>query len=346
MGCSSSKQVDADVFRPPPTSFAIFDINSIQEPWIVVETTPQDQKPAHVPAQILEKLNSFESDPAPPNSWVEVSKVLEDLKPTFQSSRKTLLSPENPSLVEPSSPEKKPSKLRTVEELDRKLASPKPTPKNNSPAPSAADATAIGGVRRKSLVENIFIKMDREEREKEGKLSNYEKMMKLKLDPLGEFPEKCPPGGEDGVVVYTTSVRGVRKTYEDCNRVRTVLELHRVVFDERDVSLHGGFLLELKGLLGEDVTVPQVFFKGRHVGGADRVVELNETGRLGRILTWAGVERGMGRVACMGCGGARFIPCLDCGGSCKLVVGKGISGEKERCPHCNENGLVLCPACL
>ncbi|KAJ1377322.1 hypothetical protein SESBI_49015 [Sesbania bispinosa] len=32
------------------------------------------------------------------------------------------------------------------------------------------------------------------------------------------------------------------------------------------------------------------------------------------------------------------VNCLDCGGSCKLA-------DKERCPKCNENGLVICPVC-
>lgn len=36
MGCASSKRIKVaiDVYRPPPTSFAVFDINSIEEPWL------------------------------------------------------------------------------------------------------------------------------------------------------------------------------------------------------------------------------------------------------------------------------------------------------------------------
>jgi hypothetical protein len=39
MGCNSSKRIEAseDVYLPPPSSFAVFDINSIQEPWLVVD---------------------------------------------------------------------------------------------------------------------------------------------------------------------------------------------------------------------------------------------------------------------------------------------------------------------
>jgi len=67
-------------------------------------------------------------------------------------------------------------------------------------------------------------------------------------------------GGSETGVVYTTSLRGVRKTFEDYNRV------HRVVFDERDVSLHREFLRDVKELVGEAVALPWVFVKGRYMG--------------------------------------------------------------------------------
>lgn len=81
----------------------------------------------------------------------------------------------------------------------------------------------------------------------------------------------------------------------------------------------------------------------RYVGGVEEVVGMNEMGRLGRLLRAARVERGVGWKACEGCGGARFVPCLECGGSCKLILKGDII--KERCPKCNENGLIHCPAC-
>lgn len=368
MGCSSSKRVDAavvDVYRPAPASFAVFDINSIQEPWIVVDPTANQEKPTHVPAQILEKLNMLEQaeEPAPPHSWDEVSKALEDLKPTFQPKAVTP-APEKPGPIQPpparESPEaKKPNlanskSFHTLEELDAKL-SPKPkvlrktestrTELKSELRPQSGPVAGSGGP-TKSVKENIFIVRDRLEREKEGKLANIEKILASKRDPLSEYPEKCPPGGADSVVIYTTSLQGVRRTYEDCNRVRAILELHRVAYDERDVSLHGGFLGELKELLAEEEvgpTVPRVFVKGRYVGEAEEVEELNDSGRLGRILSRAGIERGVGRLGCPGCGGARFVPCLECGGSCKVVAE---AGDKVRCPKCNENGLVHCPSCL
>ncbi|QCD85144.1 uncharacterized protein At5g39865 [Vigna unguiculata] len=345
MGCASSKGVDvaAVPYRPAPTSFAVFDINAIEEPWLKhlnESTTQVHQDKTPLPAPILHKLNMLDATDAP-QSWDEVSKTLQDLKPVITKPPQT--SPPQPPPQQPQpQPPQKTNSFHTLEELDAKTK-PKPEPtKPDSVKPEAVKpAVAVVNVARGSkLKDNVFIMRDRMEREKEEKESAFER---LRRDPLSAFPEKCPPGGSETVVVYTTSLRGVRKTFEDCNRVRDVLETHRVVFDERDVSLHGEFLREVKELVGEAVALPRVFVKGRYVGGLEELVELNETGRLGRILRATRVERGIGRQTCGGCGGARFVPCLDCGGSCKIVV-DGV--EKQRCPKCNENGLVHCPSCI
>ncbi|KAI5601235.1 hypothetical protein BDE02_01G079600 [Populus trichocarpa] len=315
MGCNSSKGIEAseDVYLPPPSSFAVFDINSIQEPWLVVGNSVQENQemPSNVQAPILEKLNQFETDA--PHSWDEVSKALEDLKPTL-SKKTPFATPPPPSQKAPyttptqvakTNQEKKqePRKsvsIHTLEELEAKLA-PKPEkelkktdkPESRVGTEPVIESGAGGAVR--SVKENIFIVRDKLEREKGGKPVK-------KLDPLSGFEEKSPPSGANSVVLYTTSLRGVRKTFEDCTRVKTIFELHHVIFYERDVSLHGEFLNE-------------VFIKGRYIGGVDEVVELNESARLGRILVWARVERVEGRQACEGCGDARFVPCLECGGS-------------------------------
>uniref|UniRef100_A0A0D3ELI2 Uncharacterized protein n=1 Tax=Oryza barthii TaxID=65489 RepID=A0A0D3ELI2_9ORYZ len=49
----------------------------------------------------------------------------------------------------------------------------------------------------------------------------------------------------------------------------------------------------------------------------------------------------------VGCGGARFVPCWECGGSCKVVAAgaTAAAADVERCAKCNENGLMLCPIC-
>jgi len=103
------------------------------------------------------------------------------------------------------------------------------------------ESGAGGAVR--SVKENIFIVRDKLEREKGGKPVK-------KLDPLSGFEEKSPPSGANSVVLYTTSLRGVRKTFEDCTRVKTIFELHHVIFYERDVSLHGGVFERVEGFDG------------------------------------------------------------------------------------------------
>ncbi|KAF8033389.1 hypothetical protein BT93_D2101 [Corymbia citriodora subsp. variegata] len=386
MGCASSKLTESkvDVYRPPPSSFAVFDINSIDEPWHLVDKDDKDPekdgapapdrraldgKPSHVPDPILQKLKTLESTETP-HSWVEVSKALEDLKTAATAPPPPAPLKKSPTSADGGAGEvaaqraaapRKSVSFHTLEELDAKLSvkpaepplrkteSMRREPMKKTETLTAAESKAAESAARfKSVKENIFIVRDRLEREKEGKMAHYERILG-KRNPLSEFPEKCPPRGEDSLVIYTTSLRGVRRTYDDCARARSILEIHRAVFDERDVALHGEFLSELREIFGGEeggapapARVPSVFLKGRYLGGVEELVELNESGRFGKLLAFAGVERGPGRLACEGCGGGRFVPCLDCGGSCKVVV----DGRKERCGKCNENGLVHCPVCL
>ncbi|XP_008804469.2 uncharacterized protein At3g28850-like [Phoenix dactylifera] len=174
-----------------------------------------------------------------------------------------------------------------------------------------------------------------------------------KVTPL----DKCPPGGQGKVVFYFTSLRGIRKTYEDCWAVRVILQGYGVRIDERDVSMHGGFKEELKEILGAEYgsgRLPRIFADGKYLGGADEVRQMHEAGELGTAVEgceMAAVGKGGGVVeACEGCGGVRFVPCETCSGSCKVyVVEDGKEEEEEagfrRCPDCNENGLVRCPLC-
>lgn len=332
----------------------------------------------------LDKLNkSLEGDQeAPPPTWEQVKKDLEFIKPTLQPTipKPTAVMPPKPASPVAPLPMKKIKRksfsFHTLEELDTKRPSSNTKPdgevttgfrkiesmndlndfssvkaglRKTSSVKQGSDSR-LGSTQQLSGVEsegfkpvrqNIFLLKDRMERQKEGKEAGF-----LRRDPLSDYQELCPPGGADLVVVYTTSLGGVRRTYEDCYKVRSILELHRVVFDERDVSLHGEFLSELKELAGEGAAVPRLFVKGRYIGGVDEVVNLNETGKLRRIWNYVGVERGSGRQGCEGCGGARFVPCLDCGGSCKVVVVVEGKTQKQKCPECNENGLMHCPACL
>ncbi|XP_062074704.1 uncharacterized protein At5g39865 [Humulus lupulus] len=173
---------------------------------------------------------------------------------------------------------------------------------------------------------------------------------------LDRYERVCPPNGEDRVVIYTTTLRGVRRTFEACNAVRAAIEATGVIISERDVSMDRGFRDELKDLMTEKgkeaVILPQVFVRGRYVGGAEEILKIAEEGLL--LELFEGLPKRRAGEVCEGCGNVRFLPCFQCNGSCKMVMvvkeemgqsKQGSSSVVVRCPDCNENGLVLCPIC-
>lgn len=163
-------------------------------------------------------------------------------------------------------------------------------------------------------------------------------------DPLLAFEEKCPPGGSGSVILYTTSLRGIRKTFEGCSKVRFLLESFKVLYFERDISMHSEFKEELWGILGNKEIPPRLFVKGRYIGGAEEVLKLHEQGRLRPLLEGVGVNQAQG--PCEGCGGVRFVLCFQCNGSHRIVSQDDESGLKSvSCSQCNENGLIVCPLC-
>ncbi|XP_038990681.1 uncharacterized protein At3g28850-like [Hibiscus syriacus] len=161
------------------------------------------------------------------------------------------------------------------------------------------------------------------------------------VDPLLDFEEKCPAGDEGSVILYTTTLKGIRKTFEDCNSLRFLLESFRVIFVERDVSMHREYREELWRILGGKVMPPRLFVKGRYIGGADEVVTLHEKGKLKVLFNGIPLDTCTG--ACEGCGGVRFLLCFVCNGSHKIIADDGLSSST--CTRCNENGLIICPHC-
>ncbi|XP_047323042.1 uncharacterized protein At3g28850-like [Impatiens glandulifera] len=176
--------------------------------------------------------------------------------------------------------------------------------------------------------------------------------------------------GKDRVVLYFTSLRGVRKTYEDCCHVREILKSLGIRVDERDVSMHSGFKEELKELIGDQdfKGMPRVFIGNKHIGGAEEIRRMHEEGELEKeVENCERIETGSGSDGggiCEACGDIRFVPCDRCSGSCKIYCeeedeekddnyqeqgGDDDDDEKEygfqRCPDCNENGLIRCPNC-
>uniref|UniRef100_A0A803RB68 Glutaredoxin domain-containing protein n=2 Tax=Cannabis sativa TaxID=3483 RepID=A0A803RB68_CANSA len=149
-------------------------------------------------------------------------------------------------------------------------------------------------------------------------------------------------GTEDRIVVYLTSLRGVRRTYEDCYAVRMIFGGFRVWVDERDVSMDSAYRKELQTLLKRKPSLPQVFIRGNYVGGADVIKQLFETGQLAQTLKDFRVREAVGFV-CESCADMRFVPCWNCSGSRKVFDED--QGSLSRCLECNENGLIRCPRC-
>ncbi|GMJ14759.1 hypothetical protein HRI_005145100 [Hibiscus trionum] len=157
---------------------------------------------------------------------------------------------------------------------------------------------------------------------------------------LSDFEEKCPPGGEDSVVFYTTSLRGIKKTFDDCSSTRFLLDSFKILVQERDVSMDMEFREELWRILGGRVVPPKLFIKGRYIGGADEVFRLHEQGKLKKL-----VEGIPSNCMCTDCANIRFLVCSNCNGNRKVFAEKEGDGLCMKCLDCNENGLVKCPSC-
>ncbi|XP_056158899.1 uncharacterized protein At5g39865-like isoform X1 [Syzygium oleosum] len=172
----------------------------------------------------------------------------------------------------------------------------------------------------------------------------------MTVGPMVGFKDHSPPsndknsslGREDRVVLYFTSLRGIRKTYEDCRAVRMIFRGLRVALDERDISMDSSYKKELQSKLkGKAPSLPQVFIRENHIGGAEEIRQLNENGELAKLLE--GFEASDVGFICKTCGEARFVPCPSCSGSRKVFD----KDDKRfrRCMDCNENGLIHCPSC-
>ncbi|KAJ0261456.1 Glutaredoxin domain-containing protein [Hirschfeldia incana] len=155
------------------------------------------------------------------------------------------------------------------------------------------------------------------------------------------------PGAESSIVVYFTSLRVVRPTFEACRAVTAILRSFPVRIDERDLSMDASFAAELERIFAvggekdfpKTPKLPRVFIGGRYVGGAEEVKQLHEIGELKKLVQeLPRVEPG----TCGTCGGHRFVPCDACHGSHKVYTEK--LGFRT-CSACNENGLVRCSSC-
>ncbi|KAL0708948.1 hypothetical protein Bca4012_015926 [Brassica carinata] len=365
MGCVSSKLVKKKLVREirvnnggdhivSLTSTTYGHLNLDQR----AETSPKSHELTYEPETIKpRRSNAQRDDPEIINTW-ELMKDLEDSLKVSPKSRGVFgKSWKTPLKSSVESPKRNGSSKRFRGKENRGL-SPNQVPKRgvmrlSFPLKSEEPLATTTTQRRKSfsptfdpeLVASYERELSQEKEQIKMVISSSGKTEKNRETErmLSSFPEKCPPGGEDSVVVYITTLRGIRKTFEDCNAVRSVLDSHEVRFSERDVSMHSVFKEEIRGILGtKQVRIPAVFVKGRMIGGVEEVMKLEEEGRLGILLECMPKQR-LGGGCCCGCGGLRFVMCDVCNGSCKVV-----DVEKRntvKCLVCNENGLVLCPIC-
>ena len=69
-----------------------------------------------------------------------------------------------------------------------------------------------------------------------------------------------------------------------CYRAKRLLEMKNVSFEEYSVDLGGRRKAEMVERAGGRMTVPQIFINGRHVGGCDDLMALEQQGKLDELL--------------------------------------------------------------
>ncbi|KAF4374475.1 hypothetical protein F8388_016026, partial [Cannabis sativa] len=152
---------------------------------------------------------------------------------------------------------------------------------------------------------------------------NHSKTRSLGSSPFSSFSSSSNsawfkiPRAEDKIVIYFTSLRGIRKTYEDCcSRLQSSSRRKRYIHGFRAQN-------ELqRALAGKVLTLPQVFIRGKHIGGSDEIKQLHEVGELAQLLNGFPIlDHGM---VCNGCGGVRFLPARAV-----MAAGKCLKKTKE-----------------
>ncbi|XP_004922689.2 glutaredoxin domain-containing cysteine-rich protein CG31559 [Bombyx mori] len=148
------------------------------------------------------------------------------------------------------------------------------------------------------------------------------------------------------VVVYTTTMGIVRSTYQRCVLVKKILRNLLIKYDERDVFMSIEYQDEIRDRMrSEQILVPQLFVDGQHIGDAETVEKLNESGELRKMLK--PYKSPDACTTCQMCGGFRLLPCRICNGSKKSLHRNHFTAEfvALKCMNCDEVGLVRCEAC-
>ncbi|KAF3326388.1 Glutaredoxin [Carex littledalei] len=345
MGCATSKQAQQDLSRSP-------------------SPLPHDHHVVSFSSSILHSINlKTETEP---QAEIEIKTIDESSKLVPTKNPKWILC--TPTMTPPNEPET----INTWElmaDLDHSLLSRPTTPPppvdrcsfsfQSVPTDIIEFDQEVLSAFRKAMEELSPVhpallrsspKIDKTEMTCNGQ-------MELMINQMKRSCEGNIDYNNNKVVVYFTSLRGVRKTFEDCCLVRMILQGYGVRLDERDLSMHRGFRDELQQILGEGINwqLPRVFVEGDHIGGVEEVKQMHETGELASILKGCEKVSEEGNRPCNQCGDARFMVCQTCSGSCKLCI-EEIEEELEdqedierrefmRCPDCNENGIVRCNLC-
>lgn len=72
------------------------------------------------------------------------------------------------------------------------------------------------------------------------------------------------------MIVYTTGMGIVRKTFTDCANVKQILKTLLVKYEERDIFMSNIYQQELRDRLQcDEIQVPQLFVDGQYVGVSD-----------------------------------------------------------------------------
>jgi glutaredoxin 3 len=80
------------------------------------------------------------------------------------------------------------------------------------------------------------------------------------------------------VEIYTKAFCGF------CVRAKGLLDTKHVPYEEISVDFGGPKKAEMVERAGGRMTVPQIFVNGRHIGGCDELMALEQQGKLDELL--------------------------------------------------------------
>ena len=69
-----------------------------------------------------------------------------------------------------------------------------------------------------------------------------------------------------------------------CHRAKNLLKQKGVDYTEHDVMMAFGKRAEMRDRAGGRTSVPQIFINGRHIGGSDDLIALDQKGELDPLL--------------------------------------------------------------